>query len=526
MQVALVAVLGGRAGTAAPGTPEPRPLLGRGPRVGRVARRRRGVGRLSTPPPLPCRSLRPAVHAAGDGGGAGRGDAGGDRGRAGVGDGQRGGRAARGRRRPGSGGPRSPATTWRPWGRSPCSGWCCWSRWPRPAGGAAGWSGSPCSPSAVALVAGRRARRRRRGLGRGGRARRAGAAGGRPGRHRPPGGHPLGRPGRWSWPAGCCWPPPGSRRSGAAPAGRPSATPSGPRPTAPSQPPARTSRHGKATDQDLYRRSNLAAARPRTCPGDASVGPTAKGDWLTPEHPSKGTVLLVEDEASIADLVRLYLERDGFRVVWRTDGPSGLAAVDAERPRLVLLDLMLPGMDGFEVTRALRQRGGRVPIIVVTAREEEADRVLGLELGADDYVTKPFSPRELVARVKAVLRRDRARTRGRSRAAAPPGQPHRRPGPPRGRLRGPPGAAHRPRVRAAQLPGPQPGPGPHPRPDPGTGLGLLVPGRHPHRRRPHPPAPLQAGRPRPHPHHPRRRLQGRRPRQPGGAPDPTAAGGG
>ena len=126
---------------------------------------------------------------------------------------------------------------------------------------------------------------------------------------------------------------------------------------------------------------------------------------MTPEHPSKGTVLLVEDEASIADLVRLYLERDGFRVVWRTDGPSGLAAVDAERPRLVLLDLMLPGMDGFEVTRALRQRGGRVPIIVVTAREEEADRVLGLELGADDYVTKPFSPRELVARVKAVLRR-------------------------------------------------------------------------------------------------------------------------
>ena len=125
---------------------------------------------------------------------------------------------------------------------------------------------------------------------------------------------------------------------------------------------------------------------------------------MTPEQPSKGTVLLVEDEASIADLVRLYLERDGFRVVWRTDGPSGLAAVDAERPRLVLLDLMLPGMDGFEVTRALRQRGGRVPIIVVTAREEEADRVLGLELGADDYVTKPFSPRELVARVKAVLR--------------------------------------------------------------------------------------------------------------------------
>jgi len=122
----------------------------------------------------------------------------------------------------------------------------------------------------------------------------------------------------------------------------------------------------------------------------------------------KGTVLVVEDEASIADLVRLYLEREGFRVVWRSDGRSGLAAVEAERPRLVVLDLMLPGLDGFEVTRALRAGGGRLPIIMVTAREEEADRVLGLELGADDYVTKPFSPRELVARVKAVLRRTEA----------------------------------------------------------------------------------------------------------------------
>jgi DNA-binding response OmpR family regulator len=119
----------------------------------------------------------------------------------------------------------------------------------------------------------------------------------------------------------------------------------------------------------------------------------------------RGTILVVEDEESIADLIRLYLERDGFRVVWRSDGRSGLAAVASERPRLVVLDLMLPGMDGFEVTRALRDKGGRVPVIVVTAREEEADRVLGLELGADDYVTKPFSPRELVARVKAVLRR-------------------------------------------------------------------------------------------------------------------------
>jgi len=118
-------------------------------------------------------------------------------------------------------------------------------------------------------------------------------------------------------------------------------------------------------------------------------------------------VLLVEDEESIADLVRLYLERDGFRVVWRTDGRSGLAAVDTERPRLVLLDLMLPGMDGFEVTRALREKGGRMPIIVVTAREEEADRVLGLELGADDYVTKPVVASELAARIRALLRRAR-----------------------------------------------------------------------------------------------------------------------
>jgi DNA-binding response OmpR family regulator len=133
-----------------------------------------------------------------------------------------------------------------------------------------------------------------------------------------------------------------------------------------------------------------------------------EGHAVTVEHSGmgdKGTILVVEDEESIAELIRLYLERDGFRVVWRSDGRSGLASVSADRPRLVVLDLMLPGMDGFEVTRALRDNGGHIPIIVVTAREEEADRVLGLELGADDYVTKPFSPRELVARVKAVLRR-------------------------------------------------------------------------------------------------------------------------
>jgi DNA-binding response OmpR family regulator len=126
--------------------------------------------------------------------------------------------------------------------------------------------------------------------------------------------------------------------------------------------------------------------------------------------PARGTVLLVEDDAAIAELVTLYLERDGFGVAWRTDGPSGLAAALRERPVLVLLDLMLPGLDGFEITRELRSGPDRVPLIIVTARDEEADRVLGLELGADDYVTKPFSPRELVARVKAVLRRAAAAT--------------------------------------------------------------------------------------------------------------------
>src|SRR5262245_33347900 len=135
----------------------------------------------------------------------------------------------------------------------------------------------------------------------------------------------------------------------------------------------------------------------------AAVGTVAEGPFGG--DGGRGTVLLIEDEESIAELVTMYLERDGFRVVWRTDGRSGLAAVDSERPRLVLLDLMLPGMDGFEVTRALRAGAGRIPLIIVTARDEEADRVLGLELGADDYVTKPFSPRELAARVKAVMRR-------------------------------------------------------------------------------------------------------------------------
>ena len=116
------------------------------------------------------------------------------------------------------------------------------------------------------------------------------------------------------------------------------------------------------------------------------------------------TILLVEDEAHIASLVELYLKNDGYTVEHVGDGVTALAAADRLKPALVILDVMLPGMDGLEVCRRLRA-ASRIPIILLTARDGEVDRVLGLELGADDYVTKPFSPRELVARVKAVLRR-------------------------------------------------------------------------------------------------------------------------
>ncbi|MHB1444825.1 MAG: response regulator transcription factor [Acidimicrobiales bacterium] len=117
------------------------------------------------------------------------------------------------------------------------------------------------------------------------------------------------------------------------------------------------------------------------------------------------TIVVVEDDHNISDLVDLYLRRDGFRVIRAADGEAGLAAVARERPRLVILDVGLPGgMDGIEVCRRLRQAGD-VPVLMLTARDSEVDRVLGLEMGADDYVTKPFSPRELVARVKAILRR-------------------------------------------------------------------------------------------------------------------------
>ncbi len=116
------------------------------------------------------------------------------------------------------------------------------------------------------------------------------------------------------------------------------------------------------------------------------------------------TVLIVEDELKITRLVRDYLEQAGFAVIEAADGQAALSMARAERPDMIVLDLSLPGMDGLDVTRRLRQTSS-VPIIMLTARIEETDRIVGLELGADDYITKPFSPKELVARIRAVLRR-------------------------------------------------------------------------------------------------------------------------
>ncbi len=121
-------------------------------------------------------------------------------------------------------------------------------------------------------------------------------------------------------------------------------------------------------------------------------------------------ILLIDDEAHILELARLYLERDGFQTLTAATGPAGLETALAETPDLVVLDVMMPGLDGFEVCRRLRARSD-VPIIMLTARDDDLDKILGLELGADDYMTKPFNPRELTARVKAILRRqERAQT--------------------------------------------------------------------------------------------------------------------
>ncbi|MBN2317879.1 MAG: response regulator [Acidobacteria bacterium] len=124
---------------------------------------------------------------------------------------------------------------------------------------------------------------------------------------------------------------------------------------------------------------------------------------------AKGRILAIDDEADLIELVRYNLEQEGFQVISASDGESGLKIALQEIPDLVLIDLMLPGMDGLEVCRSLRtdNRTASIPVIMLTAKSAESDRIVGLELGADDYVVKPFSPRELAARVKAVLRRTR-----------------------------------------------------------------------------------------------------------------------
>jgi phosphate regulon transcriptional regulator PhoB len=125
---------------------------------------------------------------------------------------------------------------------------------------------------------------------------------------------------------------------------------------------------------------------------------------------ARGRILVIDDELDLIELVRYNLEKEGFTVQSAQDGESGLARAIRELPDLIVVDLMLPGVDGLDVCRSLRfdKRTARIPIIMLTAKSEESDRILGLELGADDYVTKPFSPRELVARIKAVLRRTSA----------------------------------------------------------------------------------------------------------------------
>lgn len=122
------------------------------------------------------------------------------------------------------------------------------------------------------------------------------------------------------------------------------------------------------------------------------------------------SILVVDDEPNIREIVGLYLERAGFQVRLAGDGPTALQALTAALPDLVILDVMLPGLDGLEITRRLRSEGS-TPVILLTARREEADRIEGLELGADDYVVKPFSPQELVSRVRAVLRRTQSAAR-------------------------------------------------------------------------------------------------------------------
>ena len=150
-----------------------------------------------------------------------------------------------------------------------------------------------------------------------------------------------------------------------------------------------------------------AARRRRHLPGDDDGTADMKARRRSTSDPDRPTLLLVEDEEDLQELVRYNLERDGYNVTTVGTGKRALDAVAAQMPDLIILDLMLPGMDGLEVCRVLKSDASTrsIPILMLTAKSEEADVVTGLELGADDYVTKPFSPRVLMARVKAVLRR-------------------------------------------------------------------------------------------------------------------------
>jgi len=116
-------------------------------------------------------------------------------------------------------------------------------------------------------------------------------------------------------------------------------------------------------------------------------------------------ILLVDDEPNIIQLARMYLEREGYRIISAADGKSALEEIKTKKPNLVVLDVMLPEMDGLEVCKRLRREKNNIPVIMLTARDDDIDKILGLELGADDYMTKPFNPRELTARVKVILRR-------------------------------------------------------------------------------------------------------------------------
>lgn len=147
-------------------------------------------------------------------------------------------------------------------------------------------------------------------------------------------------------------------------------------------------------------------------PLDPPAGSGDSEDVNIDSPADRGHVVVVEDEAVIADVVRRYLTAAGFGVRWCRTGQEGLAAVRSDRPVAVVLDIGLPDMDGMDVCRRLRDDGDWTPVLFATARDEDIDRILGLELGADDYLVKPFNPRELVARLRAVLRRSAGRAPG------------------------------------------------------------------------------------------------------------------